>query len=227
MKIVAISDTHNRHDKLVIPECDILIHAGDATGRGRESEVRKFARWYQQQEAGYLIWVPGNHEKDFEDCMPHSLQWFKEECPDGHILINNSINIEGINIYGSPVTPWFHDWAWNEYRGQIANTWAKIPNNTNILITHGPPYQILDELVYADGSPRGEFVGCWSLAERIKELKDLDLHIFGHIHNQAGQKHINGVSYYNVSICDESYYPSNPITIIDYKELNENKLQSK
>lgn len=217
LKIVGISDTHNRHNKLVIPECDILIHAGDATGMGRESEVRNFAKWFDKQDAGHLIWVPGNHEKDFEDCLPHSLEWFKEECPTGIILINESVNIEGINIYGSPVTPWFYDWAWNVHRHQIKKYWNNIPLNTDILITHGPPHQILDEIVYANGDPKGEFVGCWELSDRIKDLKQLKHHLFGHIHFWGGQTVAkDGILYHNLSICDEAYMPSNPITIIDY-----------
>lgn len=215
--IVAISDTHNKHDNLVIPECDILIHAGDATGMGRESEIRRFAKWLNRQPAKHKIFVPGNHEVDFKDCLPHSLLWFTEECPEAHLLINESINIEGINIYGSPVTPWFLDWAWNVHRGEIKRYWDNIPDNTNILITHGPPHKILDETVFPDGTPNGQYVGCWSLTERINELKDLKHHIFGHIHHWGGQTVCkNGIMYHNAAICDETYYPGNAITIINY-----------
>jgi len=98
-----------------------------------------------------------------------------------------------------------------------------IPEDTDILVTHGPPYEILDEVFAVDGSsyrdhgmmPR--YVGCVDLAARIKEVKP-DLHIFGHIHSGHGQKHVNGVSHYNASICDEMYAPSNPITIIEYEK---------
>lgn len=220
LKIIAISDTHNRHNKLIIEPCDILIHAGDESGMGQESEIRHFAKWFNKQPAKHLIWTPGNHSVHFEKNYPSSLSWFKEECPNGTILINSGIQIEGINIWGSPITPTFFRWAYMADRGsEIKKYWDMIPDNTNILITHGPPYNILDELVYVDGTPKGIFVGCQDLSDRIKELKELDLHFFGHIHCGAGQKHLNGVSYYNVSICDEIYYPSNPITIVDYEKI--------
>lgn len=219
MKIIAISDTHDQHNKLAIPECDILIHAGDATNVGTEEEVRDFARWFSEQKARYLIWIPGNHEKKFEDSLPHSLQWFEKECPSGRVLINESINIEHINIYGSPITPWFGNWAWNSHREDIAKYWNAIPDNTNILITHGPPAKILD---YA---PQCGNVGCTDLYIRTQQLKQLKHHIFGHIHFSGGQTKLhNGIMYHNVAICNETYYPNNPITVIDYiKEDDEIK----
>lgn len=233
MKIVAISDTHNRHNKLVIPPCDILIHCGDWTSMGYKSEVEDFAKWINKQEAGYIIVVPGNHEKYLEDNLPDSLEWFVDHCPTAHLLIDESIEIEGIKIHGSPVSPWFHDWAWNRSSNQINGYsvrgkdffplpikphWDKIPDDVNILITHGPPYGILDETTYANGDPRPGHLGCVELMNRIKELKDLDLHFFGHIHAPGGtEKHIDGVSYYNAAICDESYFPGNKITEVDYE----------
>jgi Icc-related predicted phosphoesterase len=219
LSIVAISDTHNRHNNLIIPHCDILIHAGDESGMGYEHEIRNFAKWFSKQPATHLIWTPGNHSVYFEDNYPLSLTWFKEECPNGVVLINSGVQIEGINIYGSPITPTFYKWAYMADRGEsIKKYWDMIPIDTNILITHGPPYGILDELVYVDGTPKGIFVGCQDLSNRIKDLKDLDLHFFGHIHAQANQeRHINGTSYYNVAICDESYYPSNPPREVDYE----------
>lgn len=219
MKIVAISDTHNRQNKLVIPECDILIHAGDWTSRGYRHEIRDFAKWLDKQvQCSEIVLIPGNHELEFENHLPASLEWFKEECPWAHLLINESIAIDGIKIYGSPITPFFCDWAWNKHRGdQIQPYWDAIPDDTNILITHGPPYGILDQTTYADGTIREDRLGCYQLMNRIKQLKDLDLHFFGHIHAPGGtQKHIDGVSYYNAAICDECYYPSNPITIVEY-----------
>lgn len=220
LKIVAISDTHNRHDKLVIPKCDILFHTGDWSGLGREYEIREFARWLNKQpQAKHVVLIPGNHELEFEKALPASLQWFKEECPNAHLLINESITIEGIKIFGSPITPFFLDWAWNKHRGDdIQKYWDAIPIDTQILLTHGPPYGILDQVLYSDGTPKSPNLGCYQLMNKIKELKDLDLHFFGHIHSPGGRQiHQDGVSFYNASICDELYYPSNPITKVDYE----------
>lgn len=219
-KIVAISDTHSQHNKLIIPKCDFLIHAGDESGLGRQSEIEDFAKWFNKQPAKHKIWVPGNHSVRFEEQYPNSLKWFTKYCPKGIVLIDKCVTIEGIKIYGSPWSPFFCNWAYNAGRSDleaatynrplIKDIWKKIDKNVNILITHGPPYQILDDL-------HGRYLGCVDLRDRIEELKDLDIHISGHIHINGGkQKHIDGKSYYNASICDESYQPINDITIIDY-----------
>lgn len=238
-KIAAMADSHNKHNKVTIPPVDMFIHAGDWSGMGRESETRNFAKWLNKLDARHIVVVPGNHEVEFEQGLPSSLNWILEECPRAHILIDQSVVIEGVKIHGSPITPWFHDWAWNRsiredgmvYKAPrfggggsvfkqiptIMPHWDLIPEDTDILVTHGPPYQILDELVFADGTPKGEHVGCHHLLERIKKVKP-DIHIFGHIHCGHGQKHIEGTSFYNVALCDEMYMPSNGITIIDYKK---------
>lgn len=218
MKIIAISDTHNWHKKLIIPECDILIHAGDWTGMGYESEVRDFAKWLNKQtQCKNIIVIPGNHELRFEEGLPASAQWFKEEAPNVHLLINESVIIEGIKIYGSPITPFFNDWAWNKFKGdQIQPYWDAIPNDTNILITHGPPYDILDKTYDFKGNVREERLGCFQLMKRIQEVKP-DLHFFGHIHAQGGKQfHQDGTSFYNAAICDEQYAPTNPLTEVEY-----------
>lgn len=218
MKIIALSDSHNKHAILgELPECDILIHAGDWSGMGRESETRNFAKWLAKQKAKHIVIVPGNHEVEFSKSLPDARNWILDECPDAIILIEESTEIEGIKIFGSPITPWFYNWAWNVERKDIKPYWDKIPEGTNIVITHGPPYQILDELHFPDGTPKGEFVGCNFLGDRIKEIKP-NLHIFGHIHCGFGQKHIDGTSYYNVCLCDEMYVASNGYTEIDYEK---------
>ena len=229
VKICAISDIHNKHKKIKIEPCVFVICAGDIYFQGRESEVRDFAKWFDKQPAKYLVMICGNHERDFETYWPESQDWIKEESPRTHLLMDSSVVIEGIKIYGSPVTPWFCSWAYNKARNQwekdmhgvglIKPYWDQIDDDTNILVTHGPPYGVLDELSYVDGTPKGQFVGCVDLMNRIKELKDLDLHIFGHIHcHGSSQVHRDGVSYYNASICDEMYLPSNPVTVIEYEK---------
>lgn len=218
IKIVAISDTHNKHNQIKIPNCDLLICAGDATGRGRESEVRNFAKWFEKQPAKFKIFVPGNHEVELENNLPYSREWFEEECPSGIMLINQTVNILGIRIFGSPVTPWFHSWAWNKYPSELETFWKEtIPEGINILITHGPAATILDQVLYVDGTPKTEFLGCYHLLKRIREVKP-DLHFCGHIHSGHGEKHINGTSFYNASICDEQYQATNPVTIVEYNK---------
>jgi Icc-related predicted phosphoesterase len=220
MKIVAISDTHNKHNKLIIPKCDLLIHAGDWSFQGKESEVRNFAKWLDKQtQCENIVVIPGNHELEFEKQLPLSKTWFQKECPWAHLLIEEEVIINGIKIFGSPIQPEFCNWAWNRYPEGLIKAWNKIPDDTNILISHGPPYDILDKTTYANGDPRPEPLGCSFLLHRIKQLKDLSLHFFGHIHWQGGQTvNKDGVSYFNAAICDELYLPTNPITIVDFNK---------
>lgn len=209
LKVAAISDTHTKHNKLVIPECDVLIHAGDATFRGTYQEIVDFAKWFEKQPAKYKIFVPGNHEKVFEECLPISISWFKEHCPTGILLIEDEIIIEGIKFYGSPITPYFHNWGWNRFPHEIVRHWEKIPDDTNILITHGPPKEILDQISFDR-----DYLGCPFLKEVVINL-NISHHIFGHIHGGHGYKEVNRKKFYNVSICDEAYNPTNKITVME------------
>src|SRR6266850_3316831 len=100
MKLVAISDTHGRHNKLVIPECDILIHAGDWSSMGYKHEIEDLARWFNKLLADGtvkdIITIPGNHELEFEKRLPESRQWLTYLCPGIHLLIEESIEIDGV-----------------------------------------------------------------------------------------------------------------------------------
>lgn len=217
MKIVAISDTHAKWKNLVIPECDILISAGDYSFRGEKHIVKNFHEWLNAQEAGHIISVQGNHETWVEKNFDEAKALAESVCPAVHFIgSHGTVEIEGLKIHGSAITPWFYDWAWNVRRGpDIAKEWAKIPDDIDILVTHGPPNGQLDIVYYADGVTPKERVGCWDLEERIKQLPKLKHHIFGHIHCSHGHREFNGVNYWNAAICDEMYMPTNPITIIE------------
>lgn len=159
----------------------------------------------------------------------HDVMALVKELPEHiHYLENQSINIEGINIYGSPFSPTFgHNWAFNKDRGGvIAKEWAKIPKNTNILLTHTPPYGILDMI--EDKFKRTEdediHVGCRELLDRIKFcLPELRINSFGHIHDNAGCIHQKvsskrRVLFINACVLDNYYnvITRYPITI-DYE----------
>lgn len=219
-KICAISDTHNKHDSITIPECDILIHAGDATFGGQPNELRDFAEWMNEQEAGRIVYVPGNHELWLQQNLEIGKSILLKYCPGMDILIDQTIDIEGIKIHGSPATPFFHNWAWNYAKSDseaalrniehIQKKWDLIPLNANILITHGPAYKVLDQ------NKEGEHCGDYNLMSTIIDLRP-DLHVCGHIHEGHGHEHHDGIDFYNVSICNRAYLPLNPVTIIDYE----------
>lgn len=219
IKIVAISDTHAKWKNLIIPPCDLLISAGDYSFIGERHLIKNFHEWLNKQDANHIISVQGNHETWVEKNFNEAKEIALKACPAVHFIEEGLVEIEGFKIWCSAWTPWFHAWAYNAHRGdEIKRHWDAIPDNTDVLVTHGPAYNILDivDSTHYHGKVN-EHVGCFDLAETIKRVKP-DVHICGHIHSGHGQEHIDGTSYYNVSICDEIYLPSYPITIIDLED---------
>jgi len=198
MRFITLSDTHNKHKHLKnLPSADAIIHAGDITSRGSEQEVSDFLKWFSGLDYAYKIFIAGNHDFLFENANADEL---KELIPSNIIYLNDSgVVIEGIHIWGSPVTPWFHDWAFNRQRGkEIAQHWNLIPNNTDILVTHGPVYQILDK------TTSGIDAGCEDLLEAVKRTKP-SIFISGHIHEAHGEATVLGTQFINASVLDENY----------------------
>jgi len=214
MKICAISDTHSQHRKITIPECDLLIVSGDITFKGELSVIEDFSNWLTEIPAKNKAIIFGNHEIGFEAGPKRQKAISMITNSGANYLEDDSIEIDGLKIWGSPVQPRFFDWEFNRNRGKdIDRHWQMIPNDTNILITHGPPYSIMDE------APRGiggyENVGCVDLLNRIADLKELKLMVFGHIHAGYGIKKIDHTTFVNASTCNEKYQPINPPIIID------------
>lgn len=215
LKIVVISDVHGKWNKVKIPKCDILISCGDYSFRGEEHMVRDFHKWLDKQEAEYIISVQGNHELWVEKNFGLAKQIAIEECPNVHFVDEGLVEIEGLKIWCSAWTPFFHNWAWNAHRGkEIRKHWDRIPDDIDVLVTHGPPAGILDVVNYANGTPK-ERVGCQDLWAKILTLAKLKLHFFGHIHESYGYQYFNGIQFYNVSICDELYSASNDPAIVE------------
>lgn len=222
LKIVAISDTHELHNQVKVPAGDVLVHSGDWTNRGDMLAVKKFLDWFSGHPHQHKVFIAGNHELSLDSAGKHSILKVIQEYTDNdknlHYLQNSGVNIEGLNFYGSPATPFFCNWAFNFQRGKdIAAEWAKIPDNTNVLITHGPSYGTLD-LVEDTASNVGRDLhqGCEDLAKKIKDLKELKLHCCGHLHTDGGkQVTINGVTFVNGAICTEQYKPTNSPVIVE------------
>lgn len=212
MKIAMISDVHDKFKNLVIPECDLLISAGDYSFRGEKHIVERFHAWLSKQPARHVISVQGNHETWVEKNFAEAKEIANKVAPRVHFIDEGTIEIEGVKIHCSAITPWFYNWAWNRHRGpEIKRHWDLIPDDVDVLVTHGPPHGQLDIVYYPDGMTPKERVGCIDLKERIRELKKLKLHVFGHIHGSSGETTFNGVRYVNASICDEMYMPTNPV----------------
>lgn len=205
MRLICISDTHHKHYYLDLPEGDILVHCGDFGFRGERIERLLIQDWlnFQSKRYKHVVFIAGNHDINMtvgtlllEDNV-HHLQDTLEE-------------IEGINFYGSPYTVRFGDWGFGEPEEKLVKRFNHIPKKTEILITHGPAYSILDK------NKHGECCGSKALYEKIKKLPNLKYHLFGHIHESYGQEVIENVTFCNCSVLNEYYQLTNPVTIIDY-----------
>lgn len=210
MRIVGLSDTHKQHKEVHVPDGDVIVFAGDMCGGGGEKSARRFVEWFSNLSHSHKIVVAGNHDR----CLDNSARvmvkdYFYEK---GLIYLEHEpYEIEGIKFFGSPYTPIFGHWSFTLKRGEeLARQWRQIPDDTNVLITHGPVYGIRDQSGFSS-----EHCGCRDLGDRVSELSELKLHIFGHIHDGYGVSHINGKTFANVCICNEEYEPVNKPIIFD------------
>lgn len=155
-----LSDTHGRHREVIVPDgIDIIIHAGDICEGGDESQIKDFFDWFSGLDIPHKIFVAGNHDLPFELYPEEAISFI----PTNVIFLNNSgVNIEGVNFFALEARPWLHQTV-------------SIPNDTDILITHGAPYGIFDESS-----------GCSKLLDIIQTYSP-KIHIFGHIHSEGGE----------------------------------------
>lgn len=209
MKIVCISDTHQQHNYLNIPNCDLLIHCGDFTNLGKNEECYKFIEWLKTlTQVKNIVFIPGNH--DF--LAQEDPSWFYKRLKNTNIqlLIDEYTIIDGLKIYGTPWTPFFYNWAFNgvdilqnipisKINPPLEKIFEKIPIDTDILLCHGPPKGILDQVIRPD---LVENVGSLAIAKRIESLKNLKYYICGHIHGMYGKYYDmeKRITYINASI---------------------------
>lgn len=209
MKICCISDPHSYLPE--IPECDLLLISGDicpdtspipeysaafseVIHRPRpgtldamwyQSEWLKgpFRKWLDEVPAKNIVACWGNHDFIGErqpELVPSDLRW--------KLLTDSLIEINGLKIFGSPWQNWFYDWAFNAPEGPdgeifLAKKYAQIPDDTDIIISHGPPKG------FGDKTMDGQAVGSVALLEAIKRIRP-QLVVCGHIHNGAGVYHL-------------------------------------
>lgn len=224
VRIVCLSDTHNMLHRVAVPDGDVLVHAGDMTGTGRAMEINAELEKLIALPHKHIIFIAGNHDWLYEKNPLYAadiVRGFNERSGGRlHYLQDESVTIDGVKFYGSPWQPEFCGWAFNLGRDSedMRRVWKEIPDDTDVLITHGPPYNILDlpGMRYrfdADGKPR--HVGCEVLAPEVAFRVKPQLHVFGHVHGSYGQQCEHGVIYVNAATCDEGYDTTNPPIIID------------
>jgi len=229
-KFVFISDTHCQHKGLELPEGDVIIHCGDVSGRGSENEIISFLDWFSELPFEHKIFIPGNHDFYFEKASEFIIEYLMKKYPGVTLLNNNSTIVYGLKIWGSPITPYFHNWAFNRYRGSdIERYWDLIDEDTDILITHGPPAYM------ENGISRvieGEDVGCQDLYNTIMKRVNPKINAFGHIHEGYGTYEDNGTIFINCSVLNRRYvlvnepikveYDGEKFTIVESFESEEN-----
>lgn len=212
----------------------MIIFSGDCTMNGHYKQAIEFMQWFNDLPVKYKVMIAGNHDFYFDhsyyprtergiyrfgDYKPVEKERILNTVatfPNIIYLDDSDVTIEGIKIWGSAISPWFHDWAFNRHRGEeIKKHWDLIPNDTDILVTHGPPYKILDEVLPRFAANNDEpNVGCKDLINAIKRVKP-KIVAFGHIHEQWGEDTIDDITYINASSLDAGYNPINP-PIIKY-----------
>lgn len=206
MKVVATSDFHGCLPEDV-PACDLLLVAGDVLGAGGP-EVDQLHEWLDRQPAETIVGIAGNHDfvASEQPEIPRGLPWI--------YLDNESAVVDGVPVFGSPYASLFGGWAFMEPDDVLAEMWAKIPADTEILVVHGPARGINDLV------GRGEHTGSISLRERLYDLPQLRLLVTGHIHEEYGERwvHVEKFRYLrcvNASYMDARYRPVNPPIVIE------------
>jgi Icc-related predicted phosphoesterase len=214
MRLTLLSDTHSKHKwvpKTHFTGGDVLIHSGDISSMGYEHEIRYFLSWFDSiPNYTHKIFIAGNHDWGFQSRNFDLDEVFWPYKGRISYLEDESVEIGGVKFYGSPWQPEFYNWAFNLPRNgwELEEVWSKIPEDTDILITHGPAYGYVDRVI---GKP--EHLGCEKLIGRILEVKP-SLHVCGHIHSGNGIACNDSTTFINASVLDESYlYKYKPYNI--------------
>jgi Icc-related predicted phosphoesterase len=205
-----------------LPGGDLLIHAGDIMNSGyNKNDIHDFLYWFGSlKQYNAKIFIAGNHDRMFEN-HPEEVQEILNKYLNVDYLQDEQLTLYGdgpngdmpennIRIYGSPWQPEFYSWAFNLPRNgiEISGKWEAIPDNTDILVTHGPSFGTLDTVT---GRP-WDSLGCELLAERIERFRP-KIHICGHIHSGYGYEFKNGTHFFNAAVLNESYeYTQKPMT---------------
>jgi Icc-related predicted phosphoesterase len=203
IRLVLISDTHELHRELDVPDGDILIHCGDLSMMSRSlAAIEDFDEWLGELPHRVKLVVPGNHEFVLEDSGRRGL------ITNATMLINESVMVMGLRIWGSPVTP-----LYGAAFGLISDRdrtrlYAQIPGDTDIVITHGPPYGVLDQ------APGSEYhAGCRQLLAAIERVKPR-LHVFGHAHGCFGMVDTPETLFVNVALLGSDGSLSSPPVVL-------------
>jgi len=225
MIITVISDTHGKHNQITqdLPGGDLLLHAGDISSMGYQHEVQQFCKWFNNIE-NYenKIFIAGNHDWGFQNNVEKIMEIVNsyktvDYIQDETVSVGNDEKM--VNVYGSPWQPEFYNWAFNlpKNGNELAAKWDAIPDNTDILITHGPAFGVLDTVA----GKMWDNLGCQLLTDKIKTIKP-KIHLCGHIHSGYGYFFDGDTHFLNASVLNEAYqYTNKPLTFEWNPDTNE------
>lgn len=206
LRLVLLSDTHGQHDRIEVPDGDVLVHAGDFTGRGKEREIAAFGAFLARLPHRWKVVVAGNHDFLFQEQPERARELLGEVC----YLEDSGAELGGLRLWGAPWQPWFNDWAFNLPRGTaLAEKWTHIPASLDVLVTHTPPFGVLDTI------HDGRRVGCEELGRARARVRPR-LHVFGHIHEAYGSERADGILSVNACSCDIAYRAVNAPIVVDW-----------
>jgi Icc-related predicted phosphoesterase len=205
MKLVVFSDIHSDYN-FSLPEGDVLIYCGDFSGYGTMQDIIVFNKFLIDNKDKYkdILVVYGNHETQVENNLDVSRALFTG-CKT---LTDEAITIGGIKFYGTPWTKEFYNWAFMKPEEELKEIFKQIPDDTDVLISHGPAYGILDK------NGHGECCGSAALRDRIREVKP-KVFCFGHIHDAYAKRKYQGTTFINCSLLDDQYQMKNKPVIIE------------
>jgi Icc-related predicted phosphoesterase len=206
MRIVLISDTHGLHRQLDVPSGDLLIHAGDFTMYSKPPWMyHHFDIWLGELPHRHKIVIPGNHDYLLEEPREQSA------ITNAILLIDSGVEIEGLKIWGSPVTPLYGGAFAMSRLEDRKRHWAQTPDGLDILITHGPPSAIFD---HGGNAERRE--GCPQLLEAVFRAFPR-VHAFGHTHHGYGTLETSDTLFVNSSLMGEDGSLSGKPVVIDFQ----------
>jgi Icc-related predicted phosphoesterase len=224
MKVHCISDTHNKHEEIDLPGGDLLIHSGDIMSSDNPSELLQFLMWFESQLYTTKLFIAGNHDHLLEQ-KPELIEKILKLFPSIIYLQDSEVTIDHIKFYGAPWIPTNHlGKAFSYLRTDHASAdshWAKIPDDTDVLITHGPAYNKLDKIMRPIRKDQTKLnLGCPELGERIKDVNP-QLHICGNIHSSQGILDVSEptTTYINAASLGEDYQYSNKRRYIEWEIL--------
>ena len=207
VKLVLFSDTHGHHRRMAVPDGDILIFAGDMFLFGDGNSLEDFNAFLGELPHRHKLVIAGNHDYCFEKESARSAA----SLSNAIYLQDQAIALDGIKLYGSPWQPQFGNMAFNLERGAaLREKWDMIPADTDVLITHAPPFG------RGDRTAQGEHLGCQDLLEAVQRIQPR-LHVFGHIHEAVGTSQAGKTTFINASICNAAYEWANAPVVFEYE----------